>query len=78
MSGTKPVPFRSLPRFVMRAAGLAVPMARELAEMDYQFYRPFVLDTSLTTRTFGLHATDLDVAVREVADAATATAARTM
>ena len=78
VSGTKPVPMRSLPRFVMRAAGLAVPMARELAEMDYQFYRPFVLDTSLTTRTFGLHATALDAAMHEVADAAAATAARSM
>jgi hypothetical protein len=46
--------------------------------MDYQFYAPFILDSSATTRTFGLTATDLDVALREVADGARATAARRM
>ena len=78
VTGEKPVPIRRLPRFVMRTAGVAVPMARELAEMDYQFYAPFVLDSSLTERTFGLRATDLDVSLREVAAAAQATMTRTM
>jgi nucleoside-diphosphate-sugar epimerase len=78
LTGEKPVPIRRLPRFVMRTAGLAVPMARELAEMDYQFYAPFVMDSSLTERTFGLRATDLDVSLREVATAAQATMSRTM
>ena len=67
VSGAKPVPIRRLPRFVMRAAGTVVPMARELAEMDYQFYAPFIMDSSLTERTFNLTATDLDVSLREVA-----------
>jgi hypothetical protein len=62
----------------MRAAGTVVPIARELAEMDYQFYAPFILDSSLTERTFGLTASDLDVALREVAADAVGTAARTM
>jgi nucleoside-diphosphate-sugar epimerase len=78
LSGDKPIAVRSLPRWVMRAAGKVVPMARELAEMDYQFYAPFLLDSSLTTRTFGLTATDLDVALREMAANVTATASRTM
>ncbi|MET8148363.1 NAD-dependent epimerase/dehydratase family protein [Actinoplanes sp. NPDC049668] len=78
LAGVKPVALRSLPRFVMRAAGTVVPMARELAEMDYQFYAPFIMDSTETQQTFGLTATDLDVALREVADAAEATAARTM
>jgi len=78
VTGEKPVPIRRLPRFVMRTAGVAVPMARELAEMDYQFYAPFVLDSSLTERTFGLQATDLDVSLREVATAAPATVTRKM
>ena len=78
LTGTKPVPVRALPRFVMRAAGTVLPMARELAEMDYQFYAPFILDSSLAATTFGLTATDLDIALREVAANATATAARTM
>jgi len=78
VAGVKPVAVRSLPRFVMRAAGVVVPMARELAEMDYQFYAPFLMDGTETEKTFGLTVTDLDVALREVADAAEATAARTM
>ncbi|HWH01725.1 MAG TPA: NAD-dependent epimerase/dehydratase family protein [Pilimelia sp.] len=75
VTGQPGVPVRGLPRWVLRAAPF-VPMARELAEMDYQFYAPFVLDSSAVTRTFGLTATDLDVALREVAEAAARTAAR--
>ncbi|GLY00770.1 NAD-dependent epimerase/dehydratase family protein [Actinoplanes sp. NBRC 101535] len=78
LAGVAPLTLHRLPRFVMRTAGLAVPMAHELAEMDYQFYAPFILDASLTERTFGLTATPLDVALREIADNAAATAARTM
>lgn len=70
VAGHPGVPVRGLPRWVMRAAAPFVPMARELAEMDYQFYAPFILDSSAVTRTFGLTATDLEVALREVAVAA--------
>ncbi len=72
LAGLPRIKMRKLPRFVMRTAGLVVPMARELAEMDYQFYAPFQLDSSLTERTFGLNPTDLIVGLREtLADAAT-------
>ncbi|GGK96432.1 NAD-dependent epimerase/dehydratase family protein [Mangrovihabitans endophyticus] len=78
VAGAPRITLRAIPRFVMRTAGLAVPMARELAEMDYQFYAPFRMDSSLTERTFGLAPTDLEVGLREVAAAAGATAARRM
>jgi nucleoside-diphosphate-sugar epimerase len=78
LTGRPPLKIRKLPRFVMRTAGLAVPIARELAEMDYQFYFPFVLDSSLTERTFGLAATDIEVGIRETAADAAAIAARRM
>ncbi len=78
VAGVPQVKVHSLPRFVTRAAGLVVPMAREVAEMDYQFYAPFHMDSTHTERTFDLAPTDLDVALREVADAAVATAARRM
>nr|WP_089293181.1 NAD-dependent epimerase/dehydratase family protein [Actinoplanes regularis] len=78
IAGVPQVKVHSLPRLVMRAAGLAVPMAREVAEMDYQFYAPFHMDSTHTERTFDLAPTDLDVALREVADDAVATAARRM
>ena len=78
LTGRPRLKIRKLPRFVMRTAGLAVPMAREMAEMDYQFYAPFVLDSSLTERTFGLTATSLDVPLRETAADADSIASRTM
>ncbi|WIM97067.1 NAD-dependent epimerase/dehydratase family protein [Actinoplanes oblitus] len=77
-AGVPRVRVRSLPRFVMRTAGLVVPIARELAEMDYQFYAPFHMDSSRTERTFGLAPTDLEIALRETAAASEATAARRM
>jgi hypothetical protein len=77
-SGHPAVKVRSLPRGVTRAAAPFAPMARELAEMDYQFYAPFVLDSSAATGAFGLRATDLDAAPREIAGHAPATAQRRM
>jgi nucleoside-diphosphate-sugar epimerase len=76
LTGAQRVTIRPLPRFVMRTAGLVVPMARELAEMDYQFYAPFHLDSRLTEQTFGLVPTPLDVPLREIAANAEATLAR--
>ena len=70
-AGKPPVRLLQMPRLVMRTAGLVVPIARELAEMDYQWYAPFLMDATETARTFGLTATDLDTAVRaEVGDPA--------
>ncbi|SER36716.1 Nucleoside-diphosphate-sugar epimerase [Lentzea xinjiangensis] len=64
-AGKSPLKLVQMPRFVMRAAGLVVPAAREVAEMDYQWYAPFHLDATKTAETFGLSATDLDTAVRD-------------
>ena len=78
LTGAPRLKIRNMPRFAMRTAGLVVPMARELAEMDYQFYGPFHLDSSLTERTFGLAPTSLDVGIRETAEDAKNIAARRM
>lgn len=51
---------KAIPWFVVRTGGLFVPMMRELAETRYQFDRPFVLDSSACTATFGLEATPLE------------------
>jgi nucleoside-diphosphate-sugar epimerase len=68
-AGKPPIRLIQMPRFVMRTAGLVVPIAREMAEMDYQWYAPFLMDATETARTFGLTATDLDTAIRaEVGD----------
>jgi nucleoside-diphosphate-sugar epimerase len=60
-----PVQIRRIPRPVLRAVGLVSPMMRELAEMQYQFQQPFVLDTSKYTSTFGAGGTELTAAIRE-------------
>ena len=40
--------------------------AKELRATRYQFVRPFVVDSSLTEKTFGLRPTELDAALRAV------------
>jgi nucleoside-diphosphate-sugar epimerase len=57
-----------IPYPVLWAAGLFVPLVGELRTTRYQFVSPFTLDASLTERTFGLAPTDLDVALRAVAN----------
>lgn len=64
-AGLPPVKLIQIPRFVMRTAGVIVPIAREVAEMDYQWYAPFHMDATETADTFGLTATDLDTAIRD-------------
>jgi nucleoside-diphosphate-sugar epimerase len=78
LTGQPRLKLRGLPRFAMRTAGLVVPMARELAEMDYQFYAPFHLDSKLTEETFGLAPTPLEVPLRETAAEVEATLSRRM
>ena len=59
-AGVATVKVGVLPHAVVRAAGLIVPMMRELEETRYQFVRPFMLDSSAAERTFGLTPTPWD------------------
>jgi nucleoside-diphosphate-sugar epimerase len=56
----------AMPYAVLWAAGLFDPFVRELRSTRYQFVKPFVLDSSITERTFGLTPTDLDEALRQI------------
>jgi nucleoside-diphosphate-sugar epimerase len=51
---------KRIPPAALRVAGIFSADIRELPEMLYQFERPFVIDASDTTETFGLQATALD------------------
>ncbi len=62
-AGRKQVKVRATPRLALRLAGLASPTVRELIEVAYQFERPFVIDSSSATRTFGIEATPLRTSV---------------
>jgi nucleoside-diphosphate-sugar epimerase len=70
-AGRPPLKLIQIPRFAMHAAGVFVPIAREMAEMDYQWYAPFHMDATKTADTFGLAATDLDTAIRAQVSAST-------
>jgi nucleoside-diphosphate-sugar epimerase len=53
-----------VPRWVLKAGGLFVPILRELDEMAYQWEGPFVVDDSRFRARFGLAPTELDDAAR--------------
>ena len=55
--GRPPVPVSGVPWALLRAAGLAFPVARELVDVAHQWDQPYLLDASATTATFGLTAT---------------------
>lgn len=57
-AGTR-VQVKSVPKAVIRAMGLVVPLMRGLTETWYQFAEPWIADSALTARTFGLTATQL-------------------
>jgi len=61
-AGVQPAKVKGLPNFVLTAGGLVSPLLRELKETRYQFERPFVMDSSAATATFGITPTPLDEA----------------
>ena len=61
-------------RPVLRAAGLVVPMVRAFGEVLHQFERPFVIDATDTTETFGIEPTAWDTCVRTTLASYTSTA----
>jgi hypothetical protein len=54
-----------MPGFALRLAGLFNPTAREMIETQYQWQRPFVLDSTAATVAFGIQPTPIDDALRE-------------
>ncbi|MEC5200289.1 nucleoside-diphosphate-sugar epimerase [Arthrobacter sp. PL16] len=52
-----------MPGWLVRALGLVLPSMRELAELAYQFERPFVMDSSASEALLTLTPTPLDEAV---------------
>jgi nucleoside-diphosphate-sugar epimerase len=54
---------RRISNWLITALGVASPMLRELREVTYQLERPFVLDSSAVTQTFGLEPTPMREAI---------------
>jgi nucleoside-diphosphate-sugar epimerase len=66
----RPAPrLASLPAAVLWLGGLTNSTIRELRETQYQFRRPFVLDSTETESTFGLRPTEFDQALAETVTA---------
>lgn len=59
-AGTGEPRLRRMPRWVLAAGGTVVPIMREITGVLYQFERPFAVDASETTETFGVTPTDWD------------------
>ncbi|MEW9531592.1 NAD-dependent epimerase/dehydratase family protein [Microbispora sp. NPDC049125] len=53
-----------LPGWALTAAGVAVPMLKEMRETRYQFDRPYVLDSSASQEVLGFAPTPLDDALK--------------
>ena len=60
VAGVPDVGVTTMPWPMVRAMGLFVPFMRELKETRYQFVRPFLLDSSAFTATFGQRPTPVD------------------
>jgi nucleoside-diphosphate-sugar epimerase len=56
-----------IPRWMLEAMSIFVPLMRELAEMRYQWEEPFVVDDRRFRERFGQPSTDVDEAARETA-----------
>src|SRR4029453_16294022 len=64
LAGAPTPRLRRMPGVVLRGGALFSPVAREFLEMRYQFERPFVLDSSAATATFGLKPTQTTAPLR--------------
>jgi nucleoside-diphosphate-sugar epimerase len=56
------IPLNEMPRWLLNALGLVVPMVRELKEMAYQWDEPFIVDDSRFRAAFGVQPTPVDEA----------------
>jgi nucleoside-diphosphate-sugar epimerase len=75
-AGGLPAPkLRSMPIWLVRVAERFSADLRELRHTEYQWRRPFVLDSTYTETTFGLKPTDLDEVLRLTAEPLRAAAA---
>ncbi|MGW7682003.1 NAD-dependent epimerase/dehydratase family protein [Kribbella sp. NPDC054772] len=66
LAGAPPARVAAMPAAILRLAGLVDPAAREMVEMQYQWQRPFVVDSTATTVAFGIKPTTTDDALREM------------
>lgn len=69
IAGTGTPRLRLVPRGLLRAGGIAVPLLREVTGVLYQFDRPFLVDADETTDLFGVTPTPWAELVEQTARA---------
>jgi nucleoside-diphosphate-sugar epimerase len=69
LAGAPQARVATMPAIALRLAGLFSPDAREMRETQYQWQRPFVVDSTAATVAFGIKPTPADDALREMIDA---------
>ncbi len=67
VSGAPTAKVMAIPYPVMWTTGLFTPLVKELRTTRYQFTKPFVIDSSATTKMFGLEPRPMDEALRDAA-----------
>jgi nucleoside-diphosphate-sugar epimerase len=75
-AGRPPVAVRPWPRALLGVGGAVVPLLREMRETEYQFLRPYLLDSSDAQHQLGLAPTPWDEVCRASAATAGASLAR--
>ena len=69
LAGAPAAKVAKMPGLALWLAGLFNPAAREMIETQYQWQRPFVLDSTAATVAFGIEPVPTDDALRETIDA---------
>lgn len=62
----------TMPGALLWLGGLSDPIVRELRETQYQFRKPFIMDSSDATKAFGIQPTPIEVGIREMVAAQSA------
>jgi nucleoside-diphosphate-sugar epimerase len=65
LAGAPQARIAKMPTIALRLAGLFNPTARAMLETQYQWQRPFILDSTAATVAFGIKPISLDAALRE-------------
>lgn len=66
-AGRPEVGVKAMPQLLLSLVAPFVPVVRELRETQYQFTRPYVMDSSAITKTFGLTPTPWEEVCRRTA-----------
>lgn len=66
----------TMPGAMLWLGGLSDPLVRELRETQYQFRKPFVIDSTAATKHFDMQPTPIDVGLKEMIAASQASATR--